>query len=144
MKLRETLARFLYGRYGTDELYNALFITELVLLFLASILTVIGRIAPVLSVISVFLYLLALGLLIWSMTRFFSRNIAKRRKENEAWLRFTAKFKRKPKPTLPPDTPTHIFRACPKCRATLRLPREVGKHQVKCPRCGERFGVKVK
>jgi uncharacterized paraquat-inducible protein A len=144
MKFRETLARFLYGRYGTDELYNALFITELVLLFLASILTVIGRIAPVLSVISVFLYLLALGLLIWSMIRFFSRNISKRRRENEAWLRFTAKFKRKPKPTLPPDTPTHIFRACPKCRATLRLPREVGKHQVKCPRCGERFGVKVK
>jgi uncharacterized paraquat-inducible protein A len=144
MKLRETLARFLYGRYGTDELYNALFITELVLLFLASILTVIGRIAPVLSVISVFLYLLALGLLIWSMTRFFSRNISKRRRENEAWLRFLSKFKRKKKPVLPPDTLTHIFRACPKCRATLRLPREVGKHQVKCPRCGERFGVKVK
>jgi uncharacterized paraquat-inducible protein A len=144
MKFRESLARFLYGRYGTDELYNALFITELVLLFLASILTVIGRIAPVLSVISVFLYLLALGLLIWSMIRFFSRNISKRRRENEAWFRFLSKFKRKPKPALPPDTPTHIFRACPKCRATLRLPREVGKHQVKCPRCGERFGVKVK
>jgi hypothetical protein len=144
MKFRESLARFLYGRYGTDELYNALLISELILLFLASVLTVIGHAVPVLSVVSVFLYLLALGLLIWSMTRFFSRNISKRRRENEAWLRFTAKFKRKPKPTLPPDTPTHIFRACPKCRATLRLPREVGKHQVKCPRCGERFGVKVK
>ena len=144
MKFRESLARFLYGRYGTDELYNALFITELVLLFLASALTVIGRAVPVLSVVSVILYLLALGLLIWSMLRFFSRNIAKRRRENEAWLRFLSKFKRKKKPVLPPDTPTHIFRACPKCRATLRLPREVGKHQVKCPRCGERFGVKVK
>ena len=144
MNFREKLARFLYGRYGADSLYSALFIMELILLFVGTVLNILGNSAPVLSFISIFFYLTALGLLIWAIYRFFSRNIPKRRKENEAWLRFTAKFKRKSKPALPPDTPTHIFRACPKCRSTLRLPREVGKHQVKCPRCGERFGVKVK
>ena len=144
MKFRETLARLLYGRYGADALYNALFLSELILLFSASILAVFGHAVPVLSVISTILFLLALGLLIWAMYRFFSRNIPKRRRENEVWLRFTAKFKRKKKPTLPPDTPTHIFRACPKCRSILRLPRQAGKHTAKCPRCGKRFGVKVK
>ena len=144
MKFRETLARFLYGRYGTDELYNALFVAELILLFLASALTVIGRAVPVLSVISVCLYLLALGMLIWAMFRFFSRNISKRRRENQIWLGFLSRFKRTKKPVLPPDTATHIFRACPKCRSVLRLPREVGKHTVKCPRCARKFGVKVK
>lgn len=144
MKFREKLARLLYGRYGADSLYNALFVFELILLFVGTVLNILGNTAPVLSLISIVFYLAALGLLIWAIYRFFSRNIAKRRKENEAWLRFASQFKRKKKPQLPPDTPTHIFRACPKCRSVLRLPRQTGKHQVKCPRCGEKFGVKVK
>ena len=144
MNFREKLARFLYGCYGADSLYNALFVMELILLFVGTVLNILGNNAPILSFISIFFYLTALGLLIWAIYRFFSRNISKRRKENEAWLRFTAKFKRKSKPALPPDTPTHIFRACPKCRSILRLPRQAGKHTAKCPRCGKRFGVKVK
>ena len=144
MKFREKLARFLYGRYGADSLYNALFVAELILLFIGTILNVLGRVEPALAIGSMILYLAALGLLIFAMFRFFSRNIAKRRKENEAWLRFKARFHRKRKTQLPPDTPDHIFRACPHCRSTLRLPRQKGKHEVRCPRCGEKFGVKVK
>lgn len=144
MKFSEKLARILYGRYGADSLYNALFVCELILLFAATILNILGRVEPVLAFISIFFYLMALGLLIWSFFRFFSRNIDKRRKENRAWLRFKSRFTKKKKPVLPPDTSTHIFRACPKCRAVLRLPRQAGKHKVKCPRCGKLFGVKVK
>ena len=62
MKFRETLARLLYGRYGADALYNALFLSELILLFSASILAVFGHAVPVLSVISTILFLLALDL----------------------------------------------------------------------------------
>ena len=144
MKFRETLARLLYGRYGADELYNVLFVAEIALLVLGAVFSLLGNAVPLLSVLSVLLYLSALGLLIWAMYRFFSRNIEKRRRENAAWLRFKAKLSPKKKPALPPDTPAHIFRACPKCRATLRLPRQVGKHKAKCPRCGHSFGVKVK
>ena len=144
MKFRETLARMLYGRYGADDLYNVLFVAEIALLALGAVFSLLGNAVPLLSVLSVLLYLAALGLLIWAMYRFFSRNIEKRRRENEAWLRFKAKLSPKKKPALPPDTPTHIFRACPKCRATLRLPRQIGKHKAKCPRCGHSFGVKVK
>ena len=143
MKFRETLARFLYGRYGTDELYNALFVAERLPLCLRSAVALVCPAGFVFSVISVSLYLLALGMLIWAMFRFFSRNISKRRRENQIWLGFLSRFKRKKKPVLPPDTATHIFRACPKCRSILRLPREVGKHTVKCPRCARKFGVKV-
>ena len=144
MRFRQALARFLYGRYGADELYNALFLLEIILLFFGSILTILGHNKPLLSSISVVLYAVALVVLIWAMLRFFSRNIEKRRRENEAWLKFKSKFTKKRKPTLPPDTPTHIFRACPTCRSVLRLPRQAGKHTVKCPRCGASFGVKVK
>ena len=144
MNFREKIARFLYGRYGADNLYNALFVFELILLFIATILNVLGNIEPILAIISMVLYVASLGLLIFAMYRFFSRNIAKRRRENQAWLRFKAKFRHKPKRRLPPDTADHIFRSCPHCKATLRLPREKGKHEVRCPRCGEKFGVKVK
>ena len=144
MKLRETLARLLYGRNGPDELYNALFLTEIILLVIGAILSVLGRVSAPLSVVSFLFYLAAVGLLIWATFRFFSRNVPKRRRENEAWLRFKAKLSPKKKPALPPDTPAHIFRACPKCRATLRLPRQAGKHKARCPRCGHSFGVKVK
>ncbi len=143
-QFRNRIDRFLYGRYGTDALYNVLFIIVLVLLFLGAVLNTLGRVVSVLYIVSIVLYVAALGLLIFALFRFFSRNLAARRRENDAWLRFRARFRRKPKPRLPADTADHIFRACPRCRATLRLPRQPGKHEVKCPRCNDRFTVKVK
>ena len=144
MKFQEKMARFLYGRYGADSLHRALFGIELFLLFAAAILNVLGKIEPFLSLISLILYVVAMALLIFGIYRCFSRNITKRRRENEVWLQFRAKFRRKPKIRLPLDTADHIFRSCPHCRSTLRLPRQAGKHEVKCPRCGGRFKVKVK
>ena len=143
---RQRLARFLYGRYGSDSLHGALFVIELVLLFVSAILTFLGKIEPVCAIISIALYVLSFGLIVWGLFRFLSRNIPARRRENEAWLRFVARLRRKPrrKVSLPADTPDHIFRSCPHCHSTLRLPRQVGKHEVKCPRCGGRFKVKVK
>ncbi len=146
-RFRDKLARFFYGRYGADNLYNALFVTELILLFVSTVFNVLGNIQPIFAVISIVLYLLSLGLIIWAMFRFFSRNIAARQRENAAWLRFKGKFRRKPrqrKARLPADTADHIFRSCKHCKATLRLPHQPGKHEVKCPRCGGRFKLKVK
>ncbi len=142
--LRYSLTRFLTGRNGPDTLYNAAMIAELVLLFISTILRLLGATSPVFSVLSLVLYALSLALLCWSLFRFFSRNLPARRRENAAFVRVTAKLRRKKKPVLPPDTPTHIFRTCPHCHSTLRLPRTPGKHEVKCPRCSGRFRVKVK
>ena len=47
MNFREKLARFLYGRYGADSLYNALFVMELILLFVGTVLNILGNNAPV-------------------------------------------------------------------------------------------------
>ena len=143
-KIVEKMTRFLSGRYGADSLYNALFAFELILLFLGAVFSLLGKLAPVLRIVSIVLYALSLILLVIAMYRFFSRDMYRRRKENETWLRFWNKLRRKPGPSLPSDTPTHVFRQCPGCRSVLRLPRQKGKHQARCPRCGEKFGVKVK
>ena len=36
-----------------------------------------------------------------------------------------------------------LYRRCPGCRVTLRLPKRKGKHTVVCPKCGRRFEVKI-
>ncbi len=142
-RLKQALARFFYGRYGADNLYNAGFVLVLILLFVSTVLNILGRVEPVLAIVALVLYLAVTALMVWTVFRFFSRNIPKRRRENEVWLRFVGKLRRKRR-KRPPDTADHIFRTCPHCQSTLRLPRTPGKHAVRCPRCGKKFGVKVK
>ena len=145
MRFGSRFSRFLYGRYGADPLYNFLFIVQIILLILGVIFTALGVVSDVFTYLSFFVYLIAIGVFGWTMFRCMSRNIAKRQKENQAYLRLKYKlFGRKKKAKRPADTAEYIFRACPRCRSVLRLPRRVGKHTVKCPRCDNRFDIKVK
>jgi uncharacterized Zn-finger protein len=148
--LRMKLARFMYGRYGVDALYNALFLWEVIFLFAATILSLLGRVSTVCMIISWILYAIALGLLTFAVFRCMSRNIPARRRENERYLALKARLRLGKKTTSGQkktsfmDTAQHIFRQCPYCKSTLRLPREKGKHSVKCPRCSKSFTVKVR
>ncbi len=142
------LARFMYGRYGIDELYSALFIFEIIILVLSAVFQVIGYASTPFAVISGVLYAISIGLLVFAIYRMMSKKIDKRRRENMWFLRQKAKLKKAFKPKTrrvsAMDTQYHIFRACPHCSATLRLPREKGKHTVRCPRCSKTFKIKVK
>ena len=127
--IRNWLRNFMIGRYGPDQLYFALFIVSIVLSIAARI-TGLG----VLSLVGMALLLLALF-------RSLSRNIYKRRAENDRFLRFWwpirtwfgKKFRRAK------DKKNFRFFKCPSCKNTLRVPKGKGKIQVTCPRCGERF-----
>ncbi len=146
---RGKLTRFFMGRYArNDALYNALLVFVLVALFIGAILSLVGTgtSLPGFRIAGAVLYVLSVGALVWSVCRFLSRNIAARQRENAAWLRFLHRLKapfgkRTPRPA---DTDTHVFRACPTCRAVLRLPRQTGKHTVRCPRCGKSFHVRIR
>ena len=128
-KLKYKLARWMYGRYGNDELTWVLLITGTVLLFLGYIPRV-GWIFSILALIAVF----------FSSFRSFSRNISKRRRELDRYLR----IKNKPKNAIQlhknkkRDKLTHVYFKCPKCKAVLRVPKGKGEIIVTCPRCGER------
>lgn len=133
MRFRERLARFMYGRYGADQFYN--FLTVVFYLIFAVNLFVRNYILTIASLI----------LLIYASYRVFSRNIYKRRAENEKYLRiknsFVGFFKLQKDRVR--DRKTHIYKKCPKCKATLRLPKKKGVHTVRCPRCSEHFDIKV-
>lgn len=132
-KLRMKLAQFMYGRYGIDKLYHVLMWTAIILMLVNLFMR------------AWWISLIELLVLFWTMFRFFSRNIYKRQRENQAFLRFFGRiggfFKLQRNRFR--DRKTHVFRKCPSCKNQLRLPRVKGKHTVNCPCCHQRFETKV-
>lgn len=143
-KFQEKLYKFMYGRYGTDRLNRVMSVVSVVVLIISlPVSWLCGKSLPGMIVSGV-LYAIALGLCIWTITRTFSKKIYKRQAENSKWCAFEYKVRRMfRRHNGNKDTDTHVFRDCPKCKATLRLPREKGKHTVRCPRCSHSFTVRV-
>ena len=131
--IRNWLRNFMIGRYGVDQLYLATFIAVVIFSLLASI-TKIG----IFSIIS-------LLFLVWALFRCFSKNIYKRRAENDRFLRFwwpvRQRFVQEWKRIK--SSKTHRFFKCPACKNILRVPKGKGKIQITCPKCGERFVKKT-
>lgn len=124
-KVSAALRSFMVGRYGTDQLNMVILGGGLA----ASLLSVWIR-KPGLSV---FLFLLSYGLMIWAIFRSMSRNTYKRYRENRAFQQFFSRLK---------DRQNRYF-DCPKCRQTVRVPRGKGKIAITCPRCHEKFVKKT-
>lgn len=132
-KIRSALYRFMYGRYGADTLGNCLFITYFVMIILQTFLAFFIK-SPIFHLIwQTVAY--AAGIL--AICRMLSRKLEKRRRENQRFVGFFKLTKNKFK-----DRKTHVYRTCPSCKATLRLPRAKGEHTVVCPRCKNRFSVR--
>ena len=131
--MRERLARFMIGRNGNDQLNRFLLLADVVLLLLASLL---GRTA-----LGSLLYLLVLALLGLSYFRMLSRDVYKRRSENEGYLRrkqqFLSRlrvFKERWK-----QRKDYKFFTCPSCKAVMRVPKGRGKIRIVCRKCGSSF-----
>ena len=127
--IKNFLRRIMSGRYGPDNLGFALIVLSLTMYLLYGF-----------TGLSLVAYL-SYAFLVLSFFRMMSRNIVRRRAENDRFIRYwwpiKTKFSRK-RANLR-DRKTHKFFKCPSCRNTLRVPREKGKLQITCPKCGERF-----
>jgi len=128
-RIGNTIRRFMYGRYGSDQLNTTLFVTALVLSVTNSILSVIFYRTVAMSIIAPILSLLIYGLLFYQLFRTFSRNIYRRRRENQRFLSFWRRLKDR----------NHRYFRCPQCRQTVRVPKNRGKINIRCPKCGEKF-----
>jgi len=84
-------------------------------------------------------------LLALSIFRMLSRNMQRRRAENDKFIRYWWPIKTKfgRIKTNIKQKKTHKFFKCPSCRNTLRVPKGKGKLQITCPKCGERFVKKT-
>ena len=139
--LRERLYSFMIGRNGADALGNALMVLYLVL-FVANLVTAYFIRNPY---VSYAFYALECALIGYSVFRMFSRNLPARRRENGWYLRRIGAVKGffKLQRNKRRDRKTHVYRKCKECKSVLRLPRQKGKHTVRCPRCQHRFEVKI-
>jgi len=131
---RERLYRFMYGRYGMDELGKLLIITYFVF--------VIANI----FINSIYFYIISLVIALLFTLRVFSRAVHVRKKENDRYLKIRKDIKNffVLQKSRFKDRKTHIYRRCPSCGAVLRLLRrkEKGENSVKCPRCSHSFKVR--
>lgn len=133
-KIGAALRRFMYGRYGSDQLNMAILIAAVLLSLVNSILTVFLRSSQVYStIIAPILSVAVYGLLIYSFFRMLSRNIYKRQRENRRFTQLWTRIK---------DRNNRYFR-CPNCKQTVRVPRGRGKICIRCPKCGEKFTRKT-
>ena len=133
-KIKNAIYRFMYGRYGNDTLNKTLLWGYVVLMLAYMIVFLFVEENAFVYLAYLFVSWALVGIIFFRMM---SRNIAKRRSENEKFEGFFKLIRNKHR-----DRKTHVYKKCPSCRAVLRLPRAKGKHSVVCPRCKNRFEVR--
>lgn len=131
-RIRQQLMNFMYGRYGIDKLYYALFALYVILLF-----------------VNFWAKSLIVSLLMWivfvyMLFRILSRKIHNRQRENDRFVRVLNKFTSFYKLTIKriKEFRTYRYKKCPNCKAVLHLPRKKGNHTVCCPKCKNDFQIK--
>lgn len=134
-KLSSAMARFMYGRNGTDQLNWAILVMYLVLWVIRILVSALD-VTVAAMIIDVIMFLLAVVLL-W---RTFSKNLAKRRAENQRFInwwwpiknRFAAAKARK-------ADKAHKYFTCKNCKTLCRVPAGKGKIVITCPKCGHKI-----
>ncbi len=121
--LAAAFQKWMTGRNGSDQLGLCVLVAALILSFI-----------PGLTIVS----LAGLGYCIWRML---SRNTAKRREENTAFLAKTAGIRQKIRQffTRQKNRREYKYFRCAQCKTLVRLKRGQGHVHGKCPRCGKEY-----
>ncbi len=131
-RLKMSLARFMQGRHGTDNLGMFTLITGLACSLLGSF-TRLG----LLSLFGLILYIITLF-------RMFSRNHEKRMAENRKYIALTSGLKTKFSQFIKrtKNRRDYNYLKCPNCKVLLRMKRGSGEKNITCVRCGFQFKQK--
>lgn len=126
--MKEKFMRFMYGRYGNDNMNNVILIAALILSLILNVFGIPGSV-------------LLFAALIYTTFRMFSKNIYARRRENEAFMNVWGRVPKFFRLCHNKWKDRHDFRyvKCKSCKNTLRLPRGKGEITVTCPVCKNKF-----
>lgn len=129
--IRSALQRFMYGRYGSDQLN--LFLLGLYLLLFTMQMMIRNSV----------LYWASLVVVVIVLFRTLSRRIDRRRAENQKFMQIFAPGIRwfRLRRTIRRDK-EHCYFKCPSCGQRLRVPRGKGTITVTCRGCGASFQEK--
>ena len=131
-RIKASIARFMQGRHGPDNLGVFTLLAGLICSLVASFTGV-----AILSFIGMALY-------IWTLFRMFSRNHEKRIAENRKYIELTSGWKTKlvQFSKRMKNRRDYKYFKCPNCKVLLRLKRGCGEKDITCVRCGHQFKQK--
>ena len=128
------IQQFMIGRNGLDRFNKFLFV-------IYALLIVVN-----LFVHNLIIYLAALALAGYIVFRTLSKNLYRRGRENQTYMKiekpvkeFFVRQKNKIR-----DIKTHRYIKCKHCKAQLRVKRRKGRHTVRCPKCRQEFSVNIR
>ena len=130
-RLAMAFSRFMVGRNGMDNMaFHALWGSVIV--------TLLSIFLPIPAIISTIL-------MVYAVFRMLSRNVSKRRAENQRYVEFTEKITRAVKQFFLrlKGMKTHKYFRCPSCKNRLRMKRGSGEKQITCPVCHNQFTQKA-
>lgn len=125
-KFKWHLQKFMIGRNGRDEL-------QLAMLYVAFVLYVFAGFLDKLFPFPLFRILGWLGI-VYSIYRFCSKDVNRRREENRKFLQEIEFLKLRISVRK-----THKIYRCKGCGRKIRVPRGKGKIEIRCPLCGKTF-----
>jgi hypothetical protein len=127
--MKEKIQRFMYGRYGIDDLNQFLMYVAFVLLILGLFIRSSLYNFLVFLIIAVYYY------------RMISKNHTKRYSENQKFLEIKARIVQpiqRYRLNKARNKGYRIF-TCPSCKQKVRVPKGKGKINIMCPKCMTEF-----
>lgn len=128
-KFKQSLQRFMYGRYGVDQFGQFIFGVAFVVIILNMFFN------------SVIFYYGSLLLIIYGYYRAMSKKHSKRYSENMKFLGIKNQLLGKinqEKRIFNEKKVNHIY-SCPSCKQKIRVPKGKGKIEITCPKCHTKF-----
>ena len=139
-RIGNAMARFMYGRNGMDQLNRALLTAYLVLFALQMLTAGILRSVMLTRIVDLLLWVV----MILVMFRMFSRNLPKRREENQKWVSWWYQVRsRNSGARARHADKDHKYFTCKSCGAICRVPVGKGKIVITCPKCGGKIEAKT-
>ena len=134
------VARFMYGRNGVDQLNRALAAAYLILFFVGMLISNLLKSDALAYVFTVLENILVLILLF----RTLSKNLYKRRAENQRWVNWWWRIKSNNAGAKARHADKdHKYFTCKQCKTICRVPVGKGKIIITCPKCKAQIQAKT-
>ena len=137
-KFRCAVARFMYGRNGMDQMNQALLRGYLVILVAQLIFSLLRLWIPA-RICESLLWVL----MVFILFRMFSKNLTKRRAENQKWVNWWWRVRSSSSGARARHADKeHKYFTCKQCKTICRVPVGKGKIIITCPKCGAQIHAK--
>ena len=134
------ITRFMYGRNGVDALNRALLLVYVLVCLVRTVVAAGLRSRVGAAICDVALWVLMLLIFF----RMFSKNLYKRREENQKWVNWWWGVKNRSAGARARHADKeHRYFTCKQCKTICRVPVGKGKIIITCPKCGAQIHGKT-